>query len=87
MESIKDRRAIILQNYNTFVKNLNPELSPQQSADEIINYQSTILFPQLKQLTDECSTIGHVNLETISREDGSNYYSCDNCKLIVELRT
>lgn len=39
----------------------------------------------MRELTMECSEVGHVNLNTRTRSDGTQYYTCDNCNLQVEL--
>lgn len=50
------------------------------------NYMLETYRPAVRALTEECEAVGHVNMETKTREDGSQYYICDNCKKLIELQ-
>lgn len=49
------------------------------------SYINDVYLPALTSLTEECEEAGHVNLQSITRDDGSQYYICDSCKKQVEL--
>ena len=49
------------------------------------NYSRNVYHPALAELIKECEAQGHVNLETKSREDGPDYFVCDNCGKTVNL--
>jgi hypothetical protein len=69
MSTIKERRTLIEQDRNIYFR----------------SYLQDVYFPAIISLTEECESAGHVNLETITRDDGSQYYICDNCRKQVEL--
>lgn len=58
-----------------------------EATSKIMSYCDNITIPGLIQLTAECEAIGHVNLETITRDDEeqTRYYICDECGKQVEL--
>lgn len=44
------------------------------------------VFYTIRELEIECEqTLGHVNMNTITRDDNSHYYICDECGKQVEL--
>lgn len=86
--TIREKREQIIKDYNAYINNIN-------SVDSISkeNYLSALAdikswrMDELTKLEYECSFLGHLNLETIHRNDNinSSYFICDNCKGLVEL--
>lgn len=56
-------------------------------TQNLFSYQTFVYFPEIERLTAECEAIGHVNIETITRDDEyqTRYYICDNCGKQMEL--
>jgi hypothetical protein len=77
-QSIKEKMLAVNQEFYSIVQ--NPEFTGSKSEYYLQNF-----FPRVLQLTFECEQIGHVNLETNTRDDGSQYYSCDQCNKQIEL--
>ena len=48
-------------------------------------YMANTYIPTLKAITSDCSTAGHVNLETKTRDNGTQFFVCDNCGSQVNL--
>lgn len=48
-------------------------------------YMASTYIPALKALTSECAEAGHVNLETKTRDNGTQFFVCDNCGSQVNL--
>ena len=67
MLTLKERRELIEKNYTDYIK----------------QYRDSVLLPEWNQIILECEAIGHVNAQTITRDDGSQYYICDNCKKMI----
>lgn len=81
-QTIKEKMSILNGQFNEYVKSIAD--NPQEHKPPTTYYIDNIL-PDVLQLTLECEQIGHVNLETITREDGTQYYSCDECSKQIEL--
>lgn len=56
-------------------------------TQNLFSYQTFVYVPEIERLTGECEAIGHVNLETITRDDEerTRYYLCDECGKQIEL--
>ena len=79
--TIKERVEQMYNDFNVFCDDPN---TTQPMIDE---YVQNILLPTYLELTIECESIGHVDLETITRDDEEHtqYYVCDECGKQVEL--
>lgn len=58
-----------------------------EAMSKISSYCNNIVVPEIIRLSIECEAIGHVNLETITRDDEerTRYYLCDECGKQIEL--
>lgn len=75
--SIKERKEILYAEMRD--KYMNSNIYSDSDMEHI-------LIPQGIQIELDCEIqTGHVNLETITREDGSKFYICDDCGKQVEL--
>lgn len=54
--------------------------------DYIRSYRNSTYLPALQELTAECEEAGHVNAETKTRPDESQFFICDNCGKQIELK-
>lgn len=78
--SIKNEIANVGSAYIEVVKH-------EGATQNLFSYQTNVYIPALERLTAECEAIGHVNLETITRDDEQHtqYYICDECGKQIEL--
>jgi hypothetical protein len=81
-QTIKEKMSILNDQFSVYVNSIVD--NPQAHTPPTRYYIDNIL-PDVLQLTFECEQIGHINLETITREDGTQYYSCDECSKQIEL--
>lgn len=88
MPTIKEQIQQMNSDYETFYNNIDEETKKSEQAEPIIRYYvDSVFVPTYARITAECEAIGHVNLETISRDDEeqTRYYICDGCGKQVEL--
>lgn len=78
MSTIKERRTSIYAALRQF-KLANPGIHPEP-------FLSDTFIPTLQQIENDCQAeTGHINPGTITREEGSKYYICDDCRKLIEL--
>lgn len=78
MPTIKERRAAIYAEFRQFRRD-NPDTEPEP-------FLSDTFIPTLQQIENDCQAeTGHINPGTITREEGSKYYICDDCRKLIEL--
>lgn len=89
MTTIKEKYEQIKYEYDSYYNNLDEETKKDSRKFEEImsDYINNFFIPQIDALTAECEAIGHVNVETITREDEyqTRYYICDGCGKQMEL--
>lgn len=82
MPSIKEQIQQMNSDYQSYLRSKSDQL---QSS--ITGYVFDVFTPTYERITAECEAIGHVNLETITRDDEerTRYYLCDECGKQIEL--
>ena len=74
--------------YQSFFASIDNETKKSDQMYSILNgYIFSVLVPTYERITAECEAIGHVNAETITRDDEyqTRYYICDGCGKQMEL--
>ena len=89
MTTIKERVQQLKDDLSNFADNFDAEVKSDENKFNAVltPYLTGFYYPMLIQLTAECEAIGHVNIETITRDDEyqTRYYICDNCGKQMEL--